>query len=243
MTDIAAIVTAHAEGEMARASWLSLLDAVGVARAAGLAVEVRVMLDNPTDETLAVFDDVEEHGAVLEVVSFADHAPVRNRAVEQVAADYVAFLDGDDLWSANWLVEAHRVCAAAANVVAHPELNWFFGLQHNLYFLPDQDDPEFDPAFLRIANPWDVLCMAPRAAYLDHPRTERALRVGYAYEDWHWNLETFADGYAHRVVPGTIHFKRRQAESQLTRAQDARVLTRPSALLDYTWWQERDRRV
>lgn len=244
MTDLAAVITAHAEGALAGISLRSLLDSVAAARRAGLAVEVLALLDNATPATREAFAEADRLGVTVEEVSYADQGLVRNHAVGRTSADYVAFLDADDLWSENWLVDGHRVCADdPGRVIAHPELNWFFDNQHNLYFLPDQTDPGFDPAFLRIANPWDALCVAPRAAHVDHPFSRRAVEDGYAYEDWHWHLETFAGGFVHRVAPETIHFKRRRQDSQFVRARARSVLTRPSALLDYAWWQDRDHQV
>ena len=242
MTDIAAIITAHGEGVMAGISFRSLLDSVAVGRDAGLDIEILVMLDNADVATQRAFAEAGRHGARVERVAYADQGLVRNHAVELTTAEYVAFLDADDLWSANWLVDGHRMCADdAGRTIAHPELNWFFGNQQNLYFLPDQDDPAWDPAFLRVANPWDALCLAPRAAHLSHPYSRRAVAAGYAYEDWHWNQETVLGGYVHRVVPETIHFKRRRGESQFVTARTRQVLTRPSELHDYEWWSERDR--
>jgi len=238
---VAAILTAHAEGVMAGLSFRSLLDAVAVARAEGLAVEVLVVLDNPTAATRAAFAEADRHGATVTEVSYADQGLVRNRAVGLSSARHIAFLDGDDLWSENWLADAYRMCAASDREIGHPELNWFFENQQNLYFLPDQTDPAFDPALLRIANPWDALCLAPRSAYVEHPFSHRAVADGYAYEDWHWMLETFLGGYVHRVVPETIHFKRRREGSQYVQARAGKVLTRPSELLDFAWWHERDR--
>ena len=251
MADVTAILTAHAEGVMAGLSFRSLLDAVAVARADGIDVEVLVVLDNPTDATRTAFSEAGEHGATVAEVSYADQGKVRNHAVGLTRAGHIAFLDGDDLWSENWLVDAYRMCVEGDGgggddgdrVIGHPELNWFFENQQNLYFLPDQTDPAFDPALLRIANPWDALCLAPRAAYVDHPFAARAVADGYAYEDWHWMLETYRDGYVHRVVPETIHFKRRREGSQYVQARARSVLTRPSELLDFAWWQERDRGV
>lgn len=238
--DIAAVITAHNEGELAAVSLRSLQDAVAQARSAGLTVEVLAMLDNPDDATVAALDTGVAAGVRVEEVSYADQGHVRNHAVSITEADYLAFLDGDDLWTENWLVDAHRVCLSdPGRVIAHPELNWFFGHQHNLYFLPDQDDPDFDPAFARIANPWDALCMAPRSAHADHPYADRAVADGYAYEDWHWNLETLAAGYRHLVAPQTIHFKRRRKVSQFMKARDAWVMTRPSEFLTYRYWSER----
>lgn len=243
MPDVAAIITAHAEGVMAGLSFRSLLDAVATARDEGIDVEVLVVLDNPTDATRTVFAEADRHGAALAEVSYADQGMVRNHAVGQVTAGHVAFLDGDDLWSENWLADSYRMCAGEPKVIGHPELNWFFENQQNLYFLPDQTDPEFDPALLRIANPWDALCFAPRSAYVDLPFAPRAVAEGYAYEDWHWMLETYLAGYVHRIVPETIHFKRRREGSQYVKARARSVLTRPSELLDFAWWQARDASV
>lgn len=241
MSDVSAILTAHAEGPLAAISFRSLLDATELARRQGLDVEVLVVLDNPDPATLEVFADAEQHGGRVLQVSHADQGLVRNHAVEVARGDFVAFLDGDDLWSENWLVEAHRMCTTdPGRVIAHPEVNWFFGQSPWIYFLPDQTSG-FDPSLMRVANPWDALCMAPAVAYATVPFSERAIADGYAFEDWHWSLETFAAGYVHRVAPGTIHFKRRREGSQFSHARGNRSLTRPSAALTYAWmesWRE-----
>ncbi|TYL51612.1 glycosyltransferase family 2 protein [Nocardioides sp. BGMRC 2183] len=237
---IAAVLTAHAEGALAGISLHSMLEAIGRAREIGLDVEALAVLDNPTAATREVFAEADQHGLRVEEVAYADQGLVRNHAAQMVGATHLAFLDGDDLWSRNWLVEAYRSCAEDPWAIGHPEVNWFFDNQHNLYFLPDQSDPAFDPATLRVANPWDALAFAPRAAHLEHPYSRRAVDDGYAYEDWHWNLETFGGGYRHRVVPGTIHFKRRRRDSQFVRARAQQVLTRPSEQLSYSWWAEPD---
>ena len=237
--DVSAIITAHAEGPLAGPSFRNLVDTVAAARRDGLEVDVLVVLDNPDAATLETFAEAEQHAARVEQVSYADHGLVRNHAARLVDSDYIAFLDGDDLWSENWLTEAHKVCQRdPGKVIAHPEVNWFFGESGFLYFLPDQTDPDFDLAYLRVANPWDALCMAPVAAYTDVPHSKRAIAEGFAFDDWHWNMETLDAGFVHRVVPETIHFKRRRAGSQFTVANANRSLTRPSPMLDYAWWEE-----
>lgn len=233
--DISAIITAHAEGPMAALSFHSLLDAVTEARRLGLTVEVLVVLDNPTSATVSALSAAESRGAIISEVSFADQGAVRNYAVESSSGDYIAFLDGDDLWSENWLTDSYDLCSQDPSAIAHPELNWFFERSGNLFFQADQTDPDFKPEFLRVSNYWDALCLAPVRAYKDHPFSTRAISHGYAYEDWHWNMETIEGGYIHRVVPDTIHFKRRRAFSQNIQAHRNRSLTRPSRFLDYGW--------
>lgn len=240
--DITAIITAHLEGPLAGLSFRSLLDAVGVARAAGVAVEVLVVLDQPDAVTLEAFSEAEQLGCRVVQVSYGDQGPVRNEAATLARGRYVAFLDADDLWSENWLRDAFRLCESdPGRVVAHPEVNWFFEGTDYIHFLADQTRPGFDPAYLRVANYWDTLCLAPAAAYLDAPFHTRDLAGGFAYEDWHWNMETLAAGFVHRVAPETIHFKRRRAGSQTVEASANRSLTRPSRFLDYAWIAEQER--
>ena len=130
------------------------------------------------------------------------------------------------------LVRNHCVRESRGRFIA------FFGERRSLSFPPDQTDPQFDPATLRVTNAWDALCLAPREAYLDHPFQARALDQGYAFEDWLWNLETVRAGYVHRVVPGTIHFKRSRSGSQFRRATANQSTTRPTPFHDYAWLQE-----
>ncbi|GAB3864396.1 hypothetical protein GCM10028801_33480 [Nocardioides maradonensis] len=237
MTDITAVMTGHNEGELLVTSWRSMLAAADHARAAGLTVDFVVMLDRPDDATLATAEVVRDRARV-EVLDLGDHGIVRNEAIGLAEGEYVAFLDGDDLWSENWLTAAYDVCRADPDrVVAHPALNWFFEGQSNLFFIADQDDPDFYAgAFLRVANPWDQLCMASRALHLAYPYPARDLAVGYAYVDWSWNLATVEAGCVHRVVEDTIHFKRRRSTSQLTLAQAASTIPWPSAL--HSWGEQ-----
>jgi len=239
--DVTAIITAHAEGPLVGLSLRSMLDAVDHARAAGATVELLAVLDNPDAATREAFAEAAGHGFRLVETSYADQGRVRNEAVGEATGEHVAFLDGDDLWSENWLTDALAVCRTdPGRVIAHPELDWIFDGSSMLAFFPDQLDPAFEPASLRVANAWDALCVAPIEAYRDHPFSRRAIADGYAFEDWHWNMETLASGYVHRLVPETVHFKRRRAGSQFTQARANRSLPRATDLLSYAWWAEHE---
>lgn len=240
--DMTAIVTGHHEGPMIGPTLRSLFDCVAAARAAGIEVEVLAFLDDADAATKEAFADAEELGCEIHEVAYGDHAQVRNHAVELARGAYIAFLDGDDLWTENWLVDAYRTCASdPGRVIAHPEVNWIFDNDSNLWFHIDQTDPAFDPAYLRVFNYWDVLCLAPRAAYVDHPRAKRRIDAGFAFDDWDWNLQTVGAGYQHRVVAETVHFKRRRTTSQLTVALGNRSLPPDRPLLTYAGMEEWER--
>jgi len=236
MTDISAILTAHREGPLAGISFRSLLAAVHRAEATGISTEILVVLDRPDEATQMVFADAEAEGWAITTTDLADQGMVRNHAVEQCRGRYLAFLDGDDLWSENWLVAGFQMCESdPGRVIAHPEVNWFFGVNNNLFFHVDQTEPQFDPHFLRVGNYWDALCVAPREAYSEHPFAERAVADGFAYEDWHWNLETLDAAVVHRVVPDTLHFQRRRAGSQTMLASGSKCMPRLHAVQTWAW--------
>ena len=235
--DISLVLVAHHEGILAGISLRSLLEASDLANRDGIKTEVLVVLDRPNAATRAVFEDAPLHGWRVEETDYGDQGRVRNFAVGLTSGSYIAFLDGDDLWSENWLVSAHALCQQQpGRVIAHPEFDWFFQNNNNLLVHVDQTSEHFKPAFLRIANYWDALCLAPRSAYEDLPFRDRDIDGGFAFEDWQWNCETFESGFIHRVAERTIHFKRRRDGSQTLRASARKALMRPTALSDYVYY-------
>ena len=234
--DISAVLTAHHEGMLAGISLHSMLDAMEHARQAGLSCELVIVLDQPNEATREMFSEAEENGWKIAEVDFGDQGKARNHAIGMCEGRYIAFNDADDLWSENWLTEAHRMCESdPGRIIAHPEVDWFFQENNNLFFHIDQTDPAFDPAILRFINCWDALCMAPREAYEKFPFCDRDIDTGFAFEDWQWNCQTLEAGYVHRVVPNTIHFKRRRKGSQTLEASARRALVRRTALFSYDW--------
>lgn len=237
MTSLTTVITAHREGLLARRSLRSLLEAVTAARAAGLEIDTIVVLDRADDDTRAIFKNAAGGDWKVVETDFGDQGKARNRAVQVAGGDYIAFLDGDDLWSENWLVEGVGLCLQRpGRIIAHPEFNWFFGMNNNLFIHMDQEDAQFDIEALRFSNYWDALCIAPRRAHLDHPYGDRDLEGGFAFEDWQWNCETIEAGYVHRVAEGTIHFKRRREGSQTLHASRGKSLVRPTRLFSYSWY-------
>lgn len=232
--DISIVLTAHREGPMAGISLSSMLQAAALANEAGLSTELLVVLDDPDELTKIVFEDLAQDR--VKEVSFKDQGKVRNFAAMQCTGRYIAFLDGDDLWSENWLVAAYAECELSPRrFICHPAINWFFNSNNNIFVHADQRDHAFDVDFLRFANYWDALCLAPREAYLKFPYSDRLVAEGIAYEDWHWNCETLAAGYIHVVAADTIHFKRRREGSQTLNASAQKCLMPMNRFLRYDW--------
>lgn len=234
--DISAIITAHHEGIMAGISLKSLLDAKEYAERAGLSIECVIILDKPDTATNNVFSDCIGEGWVRLETDFGDQGLARNQGVLSSQGKYIAFLDADDLWGYNWLLAAWEMCETdPGKIIAHPEFNWFFQNVNNIYIKTDQTDSFFKPEFMRVGNYWDALCLAPREAYLGHPFAKRDIDNRFAYEDWQWGCETLEEGYIHRIVDDTIHYKRRRSNSQTIEASSSGAIMRLTKLSDYAW--------
>lgn len=213
-TDVTAILIARDEGPRIGISLHSLLDTAAAARSGGLRVEQMVVLAGASAGTRWALDQVESRGVRLLTVDADDPGAVRNAAVEAATGEYVALLDGDSLWSENWLTSAHALCSTdPGRLIAHPEIHWFYEQGRELYFPPDQDDPGFDPAALRFGNCWDAQAMAAAAVYRDVPFPDLGAQAPPGQLDWDWNAATLAAGFRHRVVPSTISFRRRRSRT------------------------------
>lgn len=159
-----------------------------------------------------------------------DLGRVRNALVAHTSGRFIAFLDADDLFSENWLVEGLRVLTAAEargeGVIAHPEVNMIFDGGKYLLQNVDQDSALFTPHFLYVRNAYDSLCMTPREAQLEVPYVHRDIPNGLSYQDWQFAVETMSRGWKHVVVPDTLIFKRRRDVSLVTESNSRKSILR-----------------
>lgn len=230
MTKLSAVLTAHNEGFLAGPAIRSMWSALTCWEAAGGEVEVVAVLDRPDELTRAVIQSaVGDTGNVI-VTDLGDPGLARNRGVQAATGEYVAFLDGDDLWSANWLVSGVEALQAGPQLIAHSEVNVIFGDEQYLWWHADSRSADFDPEYLLLGNYWDAMSLAPRHVYLQFPFVRNDLASGFGHEDWLFNCETLSSGIHHIPVAGTVHFKRRRPASQLSRCSSNDVVVRPNAM-------------
>jgi glycosyltransferase involved in cell wall biosynthesis len=226
---ISVILTTHREGVLAGPTIRSLEAASAAAVAAGVpGVEVVAVLDRPDPDTVALVTTALPSARHL-TLDAGDPGLARNLGIAEARGTCVAMLDGDDLWSENWLLEAWRLVETRPEAIGHSEMNLTFGAERNLWWHVDSEGPLFDPDYLDWANYWDAMSFGRREIYLRHPYRANDLALGVGHEDWSWNLDTLAGGHPHKPVPDTIHFKRRRMGSQIHKANLADSVPWPKA--------------
>lgn len=232
--DLTIVITGHQEGRLAVASLRAFSAALAHVRESGFTCQPIWILDRPNQLTQQLFEEYAEDGNTVAVVDFGDQGKTRNAAIENCKGRYTAFLDADDIWTKDWLTKALTFLSeSSTNTIAHPEFNYFFEKQATIFLHVDQESDLFEPALLRLGNYWDALCVCPTDIYREIPFSERDIKNGWAYEDWYWNCETVAAGFLHKIVPGTVLFKRRQETSQTIKASENKSMVRANSLSRY----------
>lgn len=240
MTDVSVVVVLHGEGPLAVPALASMSDLVSAARSAGLAVEAIAVLDRGDVLTCHVLEEAGEWLDAGVEVDFGDLGRSRNHGAQITSGDYLAFLDGDDLWGSDWLATAHRVATASGQppeAIWHPEHLLFFDREDfdrpSLGELPHpgtrsfwvthrpSTDPEFDRRMLLFENCWTANVFAPRSVHLRFPYRAVDRDRGHGVEDWSWNIETIWAGLPHLVVPQTVHLIRLKESGSLNTRNQA----------------------
>ncbi|MBP2550978.1 glycosyltransferase involved in cell wall biosynthesis [Neorhizobium galegae] len=205
--DISVVMTAHQEGLLAGPSGKSAQQAIAVAEAAGLRCQTIVVLDRADSLTGAVVAEVFGGNAHYLTTSEGDPGQARNRGIEMATGDFVALLDGDDLWSENWLAAAYDQAKARPDAVHHPACLLRFGNDRHLFWHVDSESPLCDKAYLDWMNYWDALSFARTDLYRRFPFRRNDLELAFGHEDWHWNAWTISEGVAHKPVAETFRLE------------------------------------
>lgn len=216
--DLSVVLTLHNEGQLAMATIHSIDDGITEAERHGLRVELIICLDAPSAETIAVIESLTiDSSANLKVLNLnnRDLGLSRNDGVRAASGDFVVFCDGDDLYSRNWFLFAHRVATGATNptnVVVHPDAVLTFGERSVLYYHPESAELASSGTThqLLYTNLWVSGSLIARV--LVQRVLFRPTGIRFGYEDWGWFAELTTLGVHHLVAPRTAHFVRRKPD-------------------------------
>lgn len=209
---LSVVVTAHAEGRLLRPTLRSVAAAIGVLVERSISCELVIILDNGTDDTLREAERWCEPGRLDVSVSLVrrssgDAGESRNAGAENARGRYVAFCDGDDLISRNYLSAALDMLTEASDrLVVHPSTVISFGARSTSWKIPSSESVTYLDLIRH--NLWPSSSVSHRSTYLEFPYRALARSGGFGPEDWLWNIETSIGNIPHRPAPDTVFFYR-----------------------------------
>lgn len=234
---VSAIITLHREGVLAHTTLHSIERVRRHAEASAIPMELVIVLDRADEETRRI---ARAHPAVrptdtITEVGHGDLSLSRNHGIALARGECIGTFDGDDYFSENWVTTAWwYVQECGPKTIVHPEMMIAFGALNAYWWQVDQSGPHYRPCAQLMLNFWNACAFARREAFRDFPYVvARVGEAGFGFEDWHWNCETIAAGYVHRLALGTVRFERRKASGSLNAAhQSVSAVIRPSAFFD-----------
>ena len=213
MFNISIVITVHREKEFLFPA-ISSMEAALSKIPRHLVCEVLFNLDNSDEFTKDIVNSLAIDKKKILYTEFGDPSFARNNAIKESRGDYIALLDGDDLWSENWLSECIKYFnenpSLVDTTILHPEYNYIFDTANVLVRQGDANSDLFDTEFLRFSNYWDALCFTKKSIYdlVQYKANDKA--KGIAHEDHLWVCETLNKDINHILVKDTVHFKRRR---------------------------------
>lgn len=238
--DVSCVLNLHREGNILIPTFRSIERMLNFAQRQGISCELVIVLDRPDEHSRRLADKARSDTLVsitttVVEVDNGDLGCSRRNGVATARGKYIAFLDGDDLYSENWVAEAFMLAQSEGSETAtvyHPELNVYFGEHYRTFWHPDAQGLDKDvKTGLLLENFWTSLSFGHRSVYVNNPVHDNGLQQGFGYEDWQWNMHTTAQGIEHRPVPRTLHFIRLKPAGSLNSSSSRRsVIVRPSQL-------------
>lgn len=181
----------------------------------GHRVELLLHLDGDDEETAQVVREFASYPVPPTIITndFGDAAKSRNALLDLATGDFVAFCDGDDLFTANWLYAALETARAqGVEAIYSPAFRISF---HHAGLLPiamlsgSADHAPVTNA--AVNNPIQVANLVSRSVY-DRIRYRPNDHL-HGFEDWRWALDALAAGTPIVVVPHTVFFYRAKSRS------------------------------
>lgn len=220
MNKISVVVTFHNEGILAHYALRSFARNRLAAEVGGCKTELICVLDRADSDTKNIINN---HNCLraddlIILVDNGDPAASRNDGIKCATGDFIAIMDGDDYYSEEWLIRAYReIDKYNRSAICHPRWIVAFGRNHHLAKIRDQRMEYYPMASLLKHHPWVVTSFAKRSIYEAHPYAPNDHKeTGFAYEDWHWNLDVLANGIVHISAPETAIYYRQKTQSVLT---------------------------
>ena len=222
--NVSVVITFHKEGLIAHKTMRNVADLTSKLTEQGITYEVILHLDRGDSATKDVLSKIACNQRYrLYENTFGDPSLARNFALSQANGQYIALIDGDDIFSTNWLIDGYRILESRQQekLILHAETDITFGPDETsprLWRMQNSKSIEQDLLTLFTRNCW-ISGTFGRSKVIKAIPYRRATD-GFGYEDWTYNIETRGSGIRHEVVPGSLHFYRVKSSGSIYQSHE-----------------------
>ena len=234
--DVTINITTHGEGVLAYKTLRSIYAGIIYARERGLNIECNIALDNADKATTSIVQNftTEYPDTQARVYSIAvdDISLSRNYLIGQSHGAYIAFFDGDDFFTENYIYEAFKLAETKGQpAVYSPRYLIVFEGDHYLVEKIDSTSA-VDVSKNMFETNYSISQSFISKEIYDQIQYQPNSN-GYGMEDWHFSCQAMALGYKFFNVPNTIFFYRRKnVGSLLTAHVQSAALIRSTKLFE-----------
>lgn len=220
MVDVSIILNIHRERAYARRTLDSIEAAAHYASVEGITCELVIVADRSDQETLNWYN-AQCYQAFIDVrIIQVDNGSLglsRNDGIKEAIGEFILTADADDLISAN-TISASVNAARLGNRKTIYFPNWYvaFSAQPHLYEISPLSVVGSETFFG--AHPYVSRFLARRDEISNILFHDLRLTSGFAFEDWQYNMDLIAEGFALEVVSDVTVYYRQRANSLLREA-------------------------
>lgn len=235
---IACVVTFHSEGYLAHKTLLSINQCRHFyEKETQKRCQIVAVIDNGTDLTQAVvkgFKGFTESDFIIET-NFGDPSSARNFGVKSATSQFIAIMDGDDLYSVSYLKAMANVCFRSENRIAHPAYIVNFGQVNYCWKVASNEfDYSLDGYEFFERNLYASCVLASKETFELNPYVPS--KAGFGLEDWLWNANALAKGFKHVVADqAVLYYRRKSTESRNAYDEKHNLIAFPQEL--YSKWR------
>ena len=238
--NVSVIVSYGQEGRLLQHNLRSIIAAMQYAQDNGVTSELILVGVNSDSDTelylksaaIALLDQVTY---CVSNVEYRDIGTARNKAVRLANNELISFVNGKDLVSENWLLDARNLLKQSEQpIIVHPQYELSFGAKDRLREIKSSTDPYFSHEGMVEEDYFCPTMMTARSLALQHPYSENNEEGGYGFTEWLWDCETLAAGVGHIVVPQTLYADRWHEVDSRFNNNDKLLLPKTGYLQSYS---------
>ncbi len=217
--DVTVAVTCHREGIVLHKTLLSIKRSIDFVRLniPDLTIEVIVHADNPTTELKKYLNRLPEYfpGYTIYTNTFGGPGRSRRFCIDKANGTYISLIDGDDLMSKNWILEAYKTLESKPNknYVAHSDMTVEFGDMSAIVQKYGETNRSTDSLLSVWSGRWNAIIFGPTEIFkkIGYPVDE----PGYGFEDWLFSCMLIYESVRNITIPETTMFVRRKSHGSV----------------------------